>query len=412
MEPIAQSASSINMTAVMIANGLGAGLMLLLLLSKRSNGKMVSLDSKLFNGMCWLCMALCLLETVSFWLDEEAFFGARQLNILINSTLFAMNAVFAYSFSVYVDYKLFEDFDRLRRYYRRGAIPAVIVCLLCVVNLFTEVFFWVTEDNVYYRAPLVVITYLVTYCYLSYGAILVFRYRHKTNKYMFLPVMLFLAPVFICSMIQLCFYGIALIWVSVAFGLTSLYISLQNERVFLDTLTNLYNRSYLLHYMDYLIRRTHKGSRVLGVMLDVNDFKYINDTYGHLAGDTVLRTVGKILQTVTAGWGVVVRYGGDEFVILMENADDTTGQRLRSEVYSWLERLNASGELPCRISLSMGMAEFDMADVDKFIHDMDQKMYEDKRAFYQQEGNDRRRRRRERDADRTTESCETRMKEC
>ena len=187
MEPLMiYESSAINMPAVLVANGLGACLMVVLLLSKRRNGKMVSLDSRIFDGMCGLCLTLCLLETLSFWLDEESFRGARQMNILANAVLFMLNAVFSYAWSVYIDYKLFEDIRRLKKYYIYGAIPAVVVCLMCVGNLFTEVFFWVTPDNVYYRASWVWITYVVTYCYLSYGAVLVFRYRNQTNKYLFM----------------------------------------------------------------------------------------------------------------------------------------------------------------------------------------------------------------------------------
>ncbi|HIT35891.1 MAG TPA: GGDEF domain-containing protein, partial [Candidatus Faecousia intestinavium] len=292
-----------------------------------------------------------------------------------------------------------------------GAIPAVVVCLMCVGNLFTEVFFWVTPDNVYYRASWVWITYVVTYCYLSYGAVLVFRYRNQTNKYLFMPVMLFLTPIFLCSIIQFCNYGLALIWVSTAFGLTSLYINLQNERVFLDTLTNLYNRSYLLHYMDYLTRKMQKGSHVLGIMLDVNDFKHINDTYGHQIGDQVLQTVGKVLQATVGEKGAVVRYGGDEFVVLLENAREPDGLTFRQQVNQKLETYNASGAAPCRISLSMGAAEFDNTmGMDLFFHVMDLKMYEDKRAFYQRAGNDRRRCRTGVEPGRTGEACETEQK--
>ena len=412
MEPLMiYESSAINMPAVLVANGLGACLMVVLLLSKRRNGKMVSLDSRIFDGMCGLCLTLCLLETLSFWLDEESFRGARQMNILANAVLFMLNAVFSYAWSVYIDYKLFEDIRRLKKYYIYGAIPAVVVCLMCVGNLFTEVFFWVTPDNVYYRASWVWITYVVTYCYLSYGAVLVFRYRNQTNKYLFMPVMLFLTPIFLCSIIQLCNYGLALIWVSTAFGLTSLYINLQNERVFLDTLTNLYSRSYLLHYMDYLTRKMQKGSHVLGIMLDVNDFKHINDTYGHQIGDQVLQTVGKVLQATMGEKGAVVRYGGDEFVVLLENAREPDGLTFRQQVNQKLETYNASGAAPCRISLSMGAAEFDNTmGMDLFFHVMDLKMYEDKRAFYQRAGNDRRRCRAGVEPGRTGEACETEQK--
>lgn len=381
------------MQAVLVANGLGLGLMIVLMLSTNRRGKVVSLDGKLFNWMCRMCLALCVLETLSFWLDGRTFAGARTLLLGINAALFILNAIFSYTWSVYVDYKFYADIQRLRKIYVYVALPAVLVCLMCLLNLVTPVFFWVDEANVYYRTPLVVITYVITYCYLTYGAVLVFRNRHKTNRYLFMPVMTFLVPIYLGSLIQLFCYGLAMIWVCVAFGLTSLYINLQNEKVFLDTLTNLYNRSYLMHYMEYLARQSKKGTSVLGMMLDVNNFKYINDTYGHLAGDEVLREVGKILQSATEGFGVVVRYGGDEFVILLEGDHRDMGEYVRGEIAKGLARYNASGNAPCQISLSLGVSEFDRLDVDKFFRDMDEKMYDDKRAFYQQQGRDRRQRR-------------------
>lgn len=390
MEYVTSAVSFVNMQAVLVANGLGIGLMIVLMLSKHHRGKVVSLDGRLFDGMCRMCLALCVLETLSFWVDGSDFPGARMIILGTNASLFILNAIFSYVWSVYVDYKFYGDFQRLRRIYRYVAIPAVVVCLMCLLNLFVPVFFWVGEGNLYYRTPLVVITYVVTYCYLTYGAVLVFRNRHKTNRYLFMPVMTFLVPIYLGSLVQLCCYGVAMIWVSVAFGLTSLYINLQNEKVFLDTLTDLYNRSYLMHYMEYLSRQNKKSTAVMGMMLDVNNFKHINDTYGHLAGDAVLREVGKILQSATDGRGAVVRYGGDEFVILLEGDTQKMGQHVREEIEKGLARYNASGNAPCPISLSLGVSEFDRLDVDKFFRDMDEKMYDDKRAYYQQQGNDRR----------------------
>lgn len=105
-------------------------------------------------------------------------------------------------------------------------------------------------------------------------------------------------------------------------------------------------------------------------MLDVNNFKYINDTYGHLAGDEVLQEVGKILQSATEGRGAVVRYGGDEFVILLEGDHREMGAYVREEITKGLARYNASGSAPCPISLSLGVSEFDRLNVDKFFRDM------------------------------------------
>ena len=128
-------------------------------------------------------------------------------------------------------------------------IPAVIIILLSCANVFVDIFFSVSADNIYSRTPLATVTYLFTYLYLFLGAGLVFAFRKRLGKYMFMPVVVFLTPIFIGSLLQLLFYGIALIWVSVALGLTSLYINIQNENTLLDPLTKLYNREYLFRFL-------------------------------------------------------------------------------------------------------------------------------------------------------------------
>lgn len=379
---ITYNASQVNIPAVLVANGLGVCLMLTILLTKRRRVRLSSYDGKLLVLMCRICLALCVLESVGFLLDGKIFPGDREITLLLNTFVFLASVVIAYLWICYVDFKLFESHARLRRIYPIAAIPLLIVCGLTVANLFVEVFFGVTQDNVYYRTTLVWIPYAVVYGYMTYGAVLAYRYRKRTNRYLFMPVVAFLIPIYLGSIIQLLCYGLALIFASVALGLTLLYINLQNEENFLDPLTNLYNRNYLLHYMEQINRQVRKGKRVTGIMLDVNDFKHINDTYGHIAGDGVLRAVGKILLQATGSDSVVVRYGGDEFVILVEHADQRRVQDILDCIDRELERYNASGEAPLPVSLSTGIAEFQTVDIFGFFQEMDRNMYTNKRAFY------------------------------
>lgn len=379
---ITYNASQVNIPAVLVANGLGVCLMLTILLTKRRRVRLSSYDGKLFVLMCRICLALCVLESVGFLLDGKIFPGDREITLLLNTFVFLASVVIAYLWICYVDFKLFESHARLRRIYPIAAIPLLIVCGLTVANLFVEVFFGVTQDNVYYRTTLVWIPYVVVYGYMTYGAVLAYLYRKRTNRYLFMPVVAFLIPIYLGSIIQLLCYGLALIFASVALGLTLLYINLQNEENFLDPLTNLYNRNYLLHYMEQINRQVRKGKQVTGIMLDVNDFKHINDTYGHIAGDGVLRAVGKILLQATGSDFVVVRYGGDEFVILVEHADQRRVQDILDCIDRELERYNASGEAPLPVSLSTGIAEFQTVDIFGFFQEMDRNMYTNKRAFY------------------------------
>lgn len=139
---------------------------------------------------------------------------------------------------------LFRDRHRLHKRYSIVGIPAVLIAVLAFCNLFFNIFFGVTSDNNYYRTPLFLLPCLVIYGYMTYGAILSFRSRSQMDQYLFMPAMSFLVPIYVGSMIQLLNYGIALIWASVALGLILLYINLQSEEIFLDPLTNLYNRNY------------------------------------------------------------------------------------------------------------------------------------------------------------------------
>lgn len=385
----------INLPAVLIANGLGAALMLTLIFSNRKGTRTVFLAEKLFFAMCQLTLGLCLVETFTFYIDGKVFPGAVFLNRLSNSLLFITNSVFSFLWTMYVDYKLFGQRQRLRRIYPWVALPALAVCVMAAMNLFVDVFFTVSPDNVYSRTPLALLTYLVTYLYLLGGGILAFVYRRKSGKYLFMPVVVFLAPIFAGSLLQMLFYGIALIWVSVAFGLVSLYINLQNEISLLDPLTKLYNREYLIRYLNFIRQKPPAKKQMAGIMMDVNAFKEINDTLGHSEGDAALRLVSKCLMDVVRGDNFAVRYGGDEFIAICMVSGQQELDKLVARIRRRVDRENTGSPRPYRLSLSAGSTLYDPAgdDIDSFLRRMDQHMYEDKRRYYSDSRNDRRHRR-------------------
>lgn len=380
----ASAGNGINLPAVLIANGIGLCLTLIIQFNRHQRVKSATMDEKIFSLMCRICGVLCVTETVSFLLDGRQFPGAEALLRVSNAMLFALCVLFSFFWVLYVDYKLFEDRERLRRYYPLVAIPAAVVVGLCLVNLGTDVFFGLTQENVYFRTPVVAVVYLVGYLYLFYGAVLALWYRRQVQKYLFMPVVLFLLPILAGSILQYLFYGLAFLWVSTALGLTSLHINLQNERFFLDPLTNLYSRAYLIRYLGALSER-RKTKQVTGLMMDVNHFKLINDHYGHLEGDLVLREVGSLLQCASGSHAMVARYGGDEFVILLEDAQEEETEALCRRIEEGMEKLSREMGLPYRVSLSIGVAWLTDKSVDSFLWEMDRRMYENKRAFYSAE---------------------------
>jgi diguanylate cyclase (GGDEF)-like protein len=123
-----------------------------------------------------------------------------------------------------------------------------------------------------------------------------------------------------------------------------------------DLLTGLHNRRYLLEAFDKEIRRADRHERPFCVlMIDVDRFKQFNDTYGHLAGDEVLRRMGDVLKDATRDLDVVARYGGEEFICLLPECDVSNavlaGERIRRRL---AEETFEGGP----VTISVGAAEF------------------------------------------------------
>jgi diguanylate cyclase (GGDEF)-like protein len=123
-----------------------------------------------------------------------------------------------------------------------------------------------------------------------------------------------------------------------------------------DTLTGVWNRGAILEMLEREVWRSKREGISLGILIaDLDHFKSVNDTYGHLAGDTVLREVTKRMQTDVRPYDAVGRYGGEEFLILLPgcSGSDTRekAERLREGIFHG-PVATASGDL--RVTMSIG----------------------------------------------------------
>ncbi|NLM19800.1 MAG: diguanylate cyclase, partial [Clostridiaceae bacterium] len=277
-----------NFPAIYIANGTAILLLLVILLSLKRPLRHGLFEEKIFYAMVILNILQCLIESIVFSVDGNMGHGYRTLSLVLNDILFINNIIFAYLWVVYVDFKLFTDMKRIKRIYSFVAIPAILIIIGCLINLVTPVFFVVDEYNIYQRTDLYIIPYAVTYFYLAYGMILIYSYRKKVHKYLFLPAIMFMVPIMIGSLLQFFFYGYSLVWLGVAVGMISLFINVQNEASYVDTLSGLFNRQYLNNILLLHSEKRDPARALAGIMLDIDGFKSINDRLGHLVGDDAI----------------------------------------------------------------------------------------------------------------------------
>lgn len=152
-----------------------------------------------------------------------------------------------------------------------------------------------------------------------------------------------------------------------------------------DPLTGLPNTRYMLaHLTRELARAERQGSQVSILVLDLDDFKQINDTHGHHVGDRALREVARVLRETIRPYDVCVRYAGDEFIVVLSACGPEEAEAKRLELQKAVERTAFEAE-PGRsvaISLSIGAAVFpeDGETYEALLATADGRMYRDKKS--------------------------------
>ncbi len=128
-----------------------------------------------------------------------------------------------------------------------------------------------------------------------------------------------------------------------------------------DPLTGLFNRRYLEETLQREVRRAARNQRPVGIiMIDIDHFKHINDTFGHTAGDVLLSEIGSFLRSNVRGEDIACRFGGEEFVLIMPEATREITSQRAEHFRKNLKQLSVkqSDQLVGRITLSLGVAIF------------------------------------------------------
>jgi diguanylate cyclase (GGDEF)-like protein len=150
-----------------------------------------------------------------------------------------------------------------------------------------------------------------------------------------------------------------------------------------DPLTGLFNRRFMQESFDRELRRAARTNRTLGgILLDIDHFKQFNDSFGHEAGDVVLREVGGFLQSHVRGEDIACRVGGEEFMLILPDASlDVTRQRAE-RVREEIKRVcvQYAGRLLGTVTVSGGVVVFPVhgTTIDALLRSADEALYQAK----------------------------------
>ena len=155
-----------------------------------------------------------------------------------------------------------------------------------------------------------------------------------------------------------------------------------------DPLTRAHNRRYLVERLASEVAYARRHKTPLGlILIDLDHFKRVNDTHGHMAGDEVLREVASLVQRLIRAEDVFARFGGEEFVLLVRGIAHANVGRFAERVRAAVERLEMSaGDVPLRATLSAGYASIDEVPADepstpdRLLRMADERLYRAKTA--------------------------------
>jgi diguanylate cyclase (GGDEF)-like protein len=145
-----------------------------------------------------------------------------------------------------------------------------------------------------------------------------------------------------------------------------------------DSLTGLYNRGSFEHYLNSELESNKRYKTNLSLlMLDIDDFKLINDTYGHPAGDEVLKCLANIIKSSVRTVDRACRYGGDEFIVVLPNAQKKESEVVRKRIKAKIAEENTRNNIP-KFTVSIGFHELSDDDNTPILSLLDSDLYHEK----------------------------------
>ena len=372
------------MEAVLYAeiNGFAIIILLMIYFSRKQSGA-AQPDQKLFGWLTLSVVVILLLDAAVWLVNGRQNALCYPLNRTFNLLYYILQLFPGLLWVMYCDWKVFESRAGLAKRAWLYALPLVLCAVLTLINLQTGWLYTVDEQNLYQRGPLLWIFWCVSFLYLGYGSALALCKASKCFnelKFEFYYLAAFPLPPLIGVILQMLFYGLSLIWVSITISLCFIYIKVQNNQISSDELTGLNNRRRFNQYVTSKRLAGPMENDLCAMMIDLDHFKSINDTFGHKAGDAALVLAADVLKNYCHGKrAFLARTGGDEFVILLpmpsrEDADRLT-RRLGNELKLESERRGA----PCILSMSAGVAmasDEGVSSIDQLLSRADERMYQ------------------------------------
>ncbi len=342
-------------------------------LQRRANA-----DHRVFLALLVLTMGMLVLEIFSVVLNSPAFIGFITVHKLVDTLGFTLTPLVPIFALLFIRAKTDSCKNINRKLILWLGLPLFVNTILSIGSFHFNWIFTITDENVYLRGPLWLVSPLTSYFYYAANLLLLYKAREKLHREELLMLSLLTLSPGVLSVFQLYFFVYLTLWNSIAIAVVVNYILIVQSQVKIDPLTRLGNRAAYDEQLEILNRKENLVLTVVNI--DLDNFKTINDAFGHQEGDKVLKLFAEHIKEVFDGKGVSIRLGGDEFIVLVNENRKEIVETYIKNLKSRIKAYNETSGMPYQIKFSYGMAIFNSSykDVHELVRYSDKLMYQEK----------------------------------
>lgn len=343
------------------------------------------LQMRHFRGMA-LFFIVYLLSDIWWALGQSGLIPfSRTLNKATNASALLAVSLLTLGWCIFVIYRLDQKNSRNVRILRAAhSVLTVIDCILIISSVFTDFYFYIDEEGIFQFSDSYTVHIVITFIQLFGSGIFSFAQSFSNNQVKLkkeyrLPLLFIIIPA-ATTILEEILPLTPIVPLGIFLPIHFAFLEIQNSEIYSDALTGLNNRRRMEIFLQDMIHgAAEKPFRIH--MIDVNDFKQVNDKFGHIAGDRALQLIGDALHNVSDRLhGFCARYGGDEFVLIVsEEADVQTA--IQKEVDTLRERC---ADLIPKLSICTGCAVCSSGAITatQLIAQADEELYKQKEIYH------------------------------
>lgn len=344
------------------------------------------LQMRHFRGMA-LFFIVYLISDIWWALGQSGLIPfSRMLNKLTNAAGLSAVSLLTLGWCMFVIYRLDQNNSpKVRLLKKAHSVITATDCIFIITSVFTDFYFYIDEEGIFQFSDSYAVHIIFTFIQLFGSGIFSFvqsfsNKQVKIRKEYRLPLLFIIIPS-ATTILEEILPLTPIVPLGIFLPIHYAFLEIQNSEIYSDALTGLNNRRRMEIFLQDMIHDATEENPFRIYMIDVNDFKQVNDRFGHLAGDRALQLIADALHNVSDRLhGFCARYGGDEFVLII-NEEAAVQEAIQSEVNLLRERCS---DLIPQLSVCSGGAVCSSGAITaaQLIAQADEELYKQKEIYH------------------------------